>query len=376
MHDARSSAEKRPDRWLAITLRALFLGLFVWMVRSLIIPIFLGALVALLLYPLQRKLAPKLGKVGRFTPAILTVGAIILLIIPFVLFGIKAIVTLSDFLAKDWNATAEKVQHFITENTGGIAERLHINVDSLRANAGNVAKNVAGGAAGWLGNLAKGLPTGIIDVFLFILALFFCLRDGRSVTSFMLKLSPFPREDTEELFASIRETVNGAILGMVVTAGVQGALTMLALFIFGIPGAFLLGIVATVLAIIPMIGTTPVTVGAAIYLFATGRIGAGIGMSVAAAVVGLSDNVVRPWVQSSRGEMHPLLVLLAIFGGLEAFGTAGIFVGPVIAAMALWIVDAYAELRIKQVRRTEAPTVPDATSAERAIPGPKQVGEA
>jgi predicted PurR-regulated permease PerM len=151
---------------------------------------------------------------------------------------------------------------------------------------------------------------------------------------------------------------------------------MLALWIFGIPGAFLLGIVATILAVIPMIGTTPITFGAAIFLFVSGRIGAGIGMSVAAAVIGLSDNVIRPWVQSSRGEMHPLIVLLAIFGGIEAFGTSGIFLGPVVAALALWIIDTYADLRIKQIRRQRDPDGESPTSALSATSGGSRPGEA
>jgi predicted PurR-regulated permease PerM len=163
-------------------------------------------------------------------------------------------------------------------------------------------------------------------------------------------MSPFPRDDTEELFTSIVGTVNGAILGVLVTAAIQGALTMASLYVFGVPGAFVLGVIATILAIIPMIGTTPVTFGAPIYLFATGRIGAGIGMIVMGVLIGLSDNVIRPWVQSSRTTMHPLIALLSIFGGLEVFGAAGIFVGPVLAAITIWIVDTYADLRMKQLK--------------------------
>jgi predicted PurR-regulated permease PerM len=346
------------------------------MVHWLLIPIFLGGLLALILYPLEKKLAPKLGRFARFTPALLTLGALLLGVIPFVIFGLKAISTVSQFFAQDWEATFKKVQGFVADNTSGIIERFNIDTGSLRGQVEQVAKNVGGSAAGWLGGVARGLPAQIIDVFLFSLALYFFLRDGRALTRWLLKLSPFPREDTEELFKSIHDTVNGAILGMLVTAAVQGALTLLALWLFGIPGAFLLGIVATVLAVIPMIGTTPITFGAAIFLFVSGRVGAGIGMSVAACVIGLSDNVIRPWVQSSRGEMHPLIVLLAIFGGIEAFGTSGIFIGPVVAALALWIIDTYADLRIKQIRRQRDPDGESPTSALSATSGGSRPGEA
>ena len=354
--EPRVSADQTPrDNWLALILRTLLLGLFLWMVQRLLIPVVLGALVALILYPLQRKLAPRLGKATSLAPAIITTGALFLVVIPLVLFGLRAISTTSTFLAQDWNQTLTEVQGFLSKRTSGLVERFHLNTDSLRTSFENIARNAGSKGAGWLGGAVTAVPSQIVDVFLFIIALYFFLRDGRALTQWLLKLSPFPRADTEELFASIHGTVNGAILGVIVTAAVQGALTMGALYAFGVPGAFLLGLLATGLAVIPMIGTTPVTVGAAIYLFAVDRIGPGIGMGVAAVVIGFADNIVRPWVQSSRTTMHPLLSLLSIFGGLEVFGAVGIFIGPVVAAMALWIVDTYADLReLQRSRKLQA----------------------
>jgi predicted PurR-regulated permease PerM len=74
--------------------------------------------------------------------------------------------------------------------------------------------------------------------------------------------------------------------------------------------------------------------------------------------------------------MHPLIVLLAIFGGIEAFGTSGIFIGPVVAALALWIIDTYADLRIKQIRRQRDPDGESPTSALSATSGGSRPGEA
>jgi predicted PurR-regulated permease PerM len=122
---------------------------------------------------------------------------------------------------------------------------------------------------------------------------------------------------------------------------------MVALYVFTVPGAFLFGLIATMLSVVPVVGTTPVTIGATIYLVASGRSGAAVGMAIAAVVVSLSDNIVRPWVQSSQTQLHPLLAVLGIFGGLEMFGAPGIVLGPIIAAMAFWTVGTYAELRRK-----------------------------
>ena len=212
-------------------------------------------------------------------------------------------------------------------------------------------RQVGGAVAGMAGNMARALPGQIVDLFLFLLALYYFLRDGGKLAVWLMRLSPFPRHDTEELFASIRETVNGAILGLCATSAVQGGLTMAALYIFKVPGAFLFGIVATVLP--SSHGRhRAVTIGSIIYLLANGRGGAAAGMAVAAVIIGLSDNIVRPWVQSAHsGHIHPLVVLLGIFGGLELFGAAGVFIGPIVAAMAIWTVDTYAHIRLRHNAR-------------------------
>jgi predicted PurR-regulated permease PerM len=89
-----------------------------------------------------------------------------------------------------------------------------------------------------------------------------------------------------------------------------------------------------------------VTIGATIYLFATGHPVSGIVMGASGVLIGLSDNILRPWVQGSQDNMHPLIALLAVFGGLAVFGFAGVFLGPVVAACALWALDVYGRSKL------------------------------
>ena len=50
-------------------------------------------------------------------------------------------------------------------------------------------------------------------------------------------------------------------------------------------------------------------------------------------LTGLVDNVVRALILRGRSKMHPLVSLVAIFGGIEMFGLLGIFLGPILAAV-------------------------------------------
>jgi predicted PurR-regulated permease PerM len=56
-------------------------------------------------------------------------------------------------------------------------------------------------------------------------------------------------------------------------------------------------------------------------------------------VIGVSDNLVRPYLMHvATPHQHPLLILLGVFGGVTAFGAAGVLLGPIIAAIAAWVI--------------------------------------
>lgn len=337
------------NSWLSTALRGGLAVLFLWMVRAELIPVALGALFALLLTPLQRRLVGRGGFFGRHAAILLTLGAIVCVIVPLVAIAARVVVAANDFLSMGLPEIADKLEAFLAEHFSGLAAQLHLPVENLQRSAMELAKRVGTGLAAVAGDVASSLPAQIVNLFLFTLALYYFLRDGEAFVAWLVKLSPFPKHDTEELFASIRETVLGAIVGQLVTSLVQGGLTLIALWIFGVPGALVLAIIATLLSILPMLGTTPITLGATLYLIASGSFGAAIGMGIAAILIGVSDNIVRPWVQSSQTKMHPLVTLIAIFGGLSTFGASGVFLGPVIAAMAIWNIEFYAKFRDREI---------------------------
>lgn len=340
-----------PDRFLAVLLRAVLLILFVWMVKGIIVPVALGALFALLLHPVQAKVESRLGRQKRFAAAVVTISALFLGLLPLSFIVQQAVRSANAFLESDYAATMGRIQQFVLDKLGGYQDALGGRID-LRSSLERVVTQLGAAVGAVAGAIARAVPETIIGVFLFLVSLYYFSRDGSSLAAWMFRLSPFSKEETRELFASIRETVNGAILGLLVTAAVQGGLTLIVLYVLKVPGAFIFGIIAALLSFIPMIGTTPVTAGAAVFLLASGRPGAAVAMAIAAVVIGLSDNVVRPWVQSAQTHMHPLVALLGIFGGLQILGASGIFLGPVIAAMAIWTVDTYAALRSRQLERS------------------------
>jgi predicted PurR-regulated permease PerM len=332
----------RTEDRLSLALRAALPLFFLWMIRDELVPIVLAALFAMLLAPVRARLARRLGRFGRFSSAIVTIATIVGVVIPFVFIAARVAISINTFVSGGLTDVLGKLQAFGAQHLSFVGNL--VPVEKLRDAAVSMAQRIGTAVAGFAAGVASELPGQIVDLFLFVLALYYFLRDGARLVRWLASLSPFGAADTEALFASIRETVHGAIFGQLATSAVQGGLTTLALWIFHVPGALLFGLIATLLSVVPMVGTTPVTVGAAIYLFAAGRPAAALGMAVAAGVIGVSDNLVRPWVQSVQTKMHPLLTLLGIFGGIGVFGAAGVFLGPVVAAVAVWAIELHARL--------------------------------
>ena len=58
-------------------------------------------------------------------------------------------------------------------------------------------------------------------------------------------------------------------------------------------------------------------------------------------VVGTVDNVVRPLLAKRGLQLHPLCVFVGVFGGMLAFGFVGLFVGPLVVALMITVLDVY-----------------------------------
>jgi predicted PurR-regulated permease PerM len=112
--------------------------------------------------------------------------------------------------------------------------------------------------------------------------------------------------------------------------------------LFGIPNATLWGFLSALLAMVPGLGTGLVTLPAVVYLFAVGKMGAAVGLAIwGFAVVGLVDNFLAPYFYSKGIEIHQVVILFAVLGGIALFGPLGFIYGPVAVALFIALVSVY-----------------------------------
>ncbi len=193
-----------------------------------------------------------------------------------------------------------------------------------------------------IGNAFTTTLSTLFSFLLVLLALFYFLKDGARWRETMVKFSPLSDESTNHILERLNGAVNGIMKGYLLIALVQGTLMGIGLWIFGVPNAALFGVLAGIASLVPTIGTALVAVPAFLFLVLTGRTGAAIGFGVWAAVlVGSIDNVLNPYVVGRKIDIHPLLVLLSVLGGIALVGPLGILIGPLIISFMYALASVY-----------------------------------
>lgn len=344
-----SPSEPRPptprpifgERAPETALRVAFVVAFVWLARKLAVPVILGGIAAVMLHPVHVRLAARSRYWAKFSPYAITTAIVIVILGPVTGVAWKAVLTANDLITGttigDITSFGERMIRRLGRSIGADEAELEM----LRSSAADSARQASEAIGRLFASLVGAVPLYVTYIFLMTLALFYGLRDGGRLVEWFRRISPVGPGATEELFSATERAIRGAVLGMFVVALVQGGIALIALLALRVPGAVLWGVLAALFSILPVVGTAPVTMGAAIYLFVVDRPVASGVMIATGLFIGGIDNVIRPYVQGTHDRVHPFVELVAIFGGIVVLGLSGLFIGPVLAAMALWAVNTW-----------------------------------
>ncbi|MFZ2039897.1 MAG: AI-2E family transporter YdiK [Desulfobacterales bacterium] len=138
------------------------------------------------------------------------------------------------------------------------------------------------------------------------------------------------------------QAVRGVALGVVVTALVQSVLGGVGLAVAGVPFVAVLVALMFMLAI-AQIGPMLVLAPSVAWLYWTGNTAWGTFLLLWSLVVGTMDNFLRPVLIKRGADLPLLLIFTGVVGGLIAFGLIGIFVGPVVLAVAHTLLSAWVD---------------------------------
>jgi predicted PurR-regulated permease PerM len=183
------------------------------------------------------------------------------------------------------------------------------------------------------------LPDVLLSVFVFCVALYFFLAEARLIKATFLRLQFLTLSESEKLIRVMQRSSYNTVVTSISLGALAASVVSLGALVFR-GGDFVVVFVVTFFcSFIPVIGAGPVALALGLYKLVLEAYGEAIGFLCVAIVVGIVDNFVRPYlISSNEADLHPAISLLALIGALMIFGMPGIFLGPVIAAMAFAVV--------------------------------------
>ena len=175
--------------------------------------------------------------------------------------------------------------------------------------------------------------------------LFFIIRDGRAIARLFSTLVPLPADRREALATRLASVTRAVVRGTALTSMIQGLLLGIGFAVVGLPAPVVFGVLAAVLSVVPFGGTALVWVPALLTMLVQARYGQAVGILVVGVIVSSVDNFIKPMLISGSSPLPTLAVFIGVLGGLAAFGLIGLFLGPVVIALVLALIEFTREQR-------------------------------
>ena len=334
----RSSDLTRP------TLAVLFIGGLIvaafWVLRPFLGAIVWATLIVVPTWPVMLRVQARLRNRRSYAVAVLTLALLLVLVTPLML-AIGTVVDNAEVIS-GW---AKSLAHFSLPPPPDwvgklplIGEKIAQMWDQAAASGmqelAAKATPYAGSVGKWFAAEIGGVGLVLVQFLLTVVIAAILYATGEDAAATALRFGRrLGGERGEQAVRLAGEAIRGVALGVVVTALVQSLLGGIGLAISGVPFAALLTGLMLFLCL-AQLGPTLVLAPAVIWLYWTGDAVWGTVLLVFAIVAGTIDNVVRPILIRMGADLPLLLIFAGVIGGLISLGLIGIFVGPVVLAVA------------------------------------------
>lgn len=336
-----------------LTLLILAIAGLIWLFTPFIPALFLALLIAIATFSQYIKLQKKISNSSSALLMTLLVTVVLILPLSYILLisGLEISALIQNI---NTNFTVEQSNQLLLQTITGLplSDSLKVTLNSaLSNNLENFIINIKDFSVVILKSIVSLSSHFIFFLIITIFSLYYFYIDGKSTVKRLKDLSPLENHLDDILFnqfSSLSITLVGSVL---VIAILQGLIFSIGVMMVGLPVLFF-GIAMALASFIPVLGGLIIWLPLSLYLYAQGQTtDALIIVFFGAVIIGtIIDHFIRPMVikkfsQSSNQSSaldHTLITVLSTLAGIMQFGILGLFIGPIIAAMAISIFDVYA----------------------------------
>ncbi|MCC7522789.1 AI-2E family transporter [Candidatus Uhrbacteria bacterium] len=308
------------------------------------VTIAVSATFAVTLYPFYKRVLALVRGHGSIASALTVLTAIVLILIPLTILLWQVFTEARDayVVIRD---NRDSYLHLVEDV---ILQPIKTYIPQFESNTDRYLEEALGTLTSQLADIFSGTVQTVISLFLGLISLYYFLKDGERFVASLVSLSPLADKYDHKIFERMAQAVHSVLRGQLLIACIQGLMTGVGFWIFGIPNPFLWGSVGALCGLVPGVGTALVLVPGIVYLFVTGQTLPAVGMTIWGSVaVGLIDNLLGPTLIGQSAKIHPMLVLFGVIGGILFFGPMGFLLGPLTVSLLLALLDVYRMLILR-----------------------------
>jgi predicted PurR-regulated permease PerM len=325
-------------KWALVAVVLFSFALAAWVAAPLWVSVLLGVVMAISAQRPYRALLRKLGDDRAAWAAGLVTFASGVFVAAF---GALVLFTLTNELMKlvaqlnEHHAGSGSLAALVGERGARAVAQLGVDTERLYGWARKEIEAAASYAATLAALVVRTTSLAVLGLVVTLMTMYYVLLEGARLARRIERIAPLEPRHTRALIYEAREVGRTAFLGTIATAIVQGILAGIGYAALGVPQPVTWAVATALASFLPVIGTAIVWVPVSGYLLMDGHPVRAILLVVwgVLVVTSLADYVIRPRIVGSRGHGHPLLTLIALLGGIEVFGLAGLIVAPIIMSI-------------------------------------------
>jgi predicted PurR-regulated permease PerM len=322
-----NSARLEKPFFMALFACAIVLALLVFLPELNVL--ILGAAFAIFFHPIYVQFRRGMPQ-REWLAALLTVLlAMVVIVIPLFVFGYRLFFEAQGLYAHLAAGSMASFENMIRGRLGGAFTLLNLNL-------GQYITQAVGGIVSNAGSILSSIGSVAWTFFLAFFAFYYLLKDGDKLRALIVRGMPLAGERAEEIIEKLVSMAISVVRGSLLMAISWGIIVGIEFFAFGVPNPVLWGAVSIPVAFIPVIGVSLVIIPGILYVgLVAGIIKAIIFAIIAFIISALMENILHPLVIGRGKHIHPLLLLLSVFGGISFFGPIGLFLGPLVLSFFL-----------------------------------------
>ena len=298
---------------------------------------FIEGLTAIVLAFLIKPITDKLSKrMSRPLAALISVLGLLLVVTASLIYMAKSLLGEVSHLVN--SSTPKEIINLLSKIPG--SELIINNIDPIKSSLGEYLLSI-------LPSLAFLVPSILFSLFIIFFLMYFILVDWYNLKERIINAIPFRNKIF--ILKRIEKVTSEVIYGTLIIGIIETIVAIIGFTILGVKLSVLLGITIGIFAIIPLLGPIIIWLPLMLIELMKGNMINAISLLILGLILTIGiDWLLRIRILQKRSEIHPIIMLIGVIGGVKVFGLTGFIIGPLILSVAISLAEAIATHHSKE----------------------------